>query len=336
MLDRRTGGRDPRELNSGTQVEGAQSFLGPRVVAPLGPREAFLVAYDRLALLAGIAAGPAVIVAAVDSNARVTASLLLQDRQALIIGRHTQCGLRIEDDAVSLRHVAALLRFEGKQPVLHVRDLGTDRFFLTEDGRPNAGVIADGPLYVAIGSVAIWFFPCASVSVHERAEDAWRGLAPRAFLDRRPPSEGVRPALAHRPAAPRDDARITAVTRIDPPLLLGDGDDPEIAWGTLRLTIADRREKRAISAERLERGILLGRYGRCSVLLDTPEHTISRVHALLVRLGAEVWILDTASTHGVKRGIDARVQAEVLRDEDTLSLGREVMMEWTRIQHPDA
>jgi pSer/pThr/pTyr-binding forkhead associated (FHA) protein len=309
---------------------------------PLGPRAAFLVAYERLSLLAGVAGGPAVVVAAVDPDARVIASLQVRDRRALIIGRHTRCGLRLPAGVVSLRHVAALVRFEGARPVIHLRDLATGHPFLTEDGQPNAGVIADGPLYASIGGYALWFVPCQGPGAPpwgRRAEEAWSTLAPRSFLDRRPPGEGLpgAPMPAPRPARPRAAIHdeITSVTHLGPPLLLDDGDDPEIAWGTLRLSDGTRREKRAISAERLERGVLLGRYGRCSILLATPENTVSRVHALLVRLGAEVWIIDTASTNGTKRGEDD-VSAEVLRDADTLSLGREITLSWQRIQHPEA
>jgi hypothetical protein len=335
MLQGKTGDKGPPESNGRTMVALPSDPRAPRREAPLGPRDAFLVAYERLALLARIGDGPAFVVAAVDPSARVTGSLRLQDRRALIVGRHTQCGLRIDDGAVALRHVAALARSEGERPILHVRDLATELPFVTEDGSRNAGVIADGPLYIAIGNVAIWFLPCPGLDFPARADDAWQALAPRTFLDRRSPLDGVRPApnLPGRPSRLHEET--SRVTRVTAPLLLGDGDDPEIAWGTLKINNGARREKRAISAERLEQGVLLGHYGRCSLLLDTAEQTVSRVHALLLRLGAEVWILDTASTHGVKRGEDD-VAADVLRDADTLTLSREITLDWERIQHAEA
>jgi FHA domain-containing protein len=331
MLDESTGTARLLDSNERTRVVSVRDPQNCRRDAPLGPREAFLVAHERLALLARIASGPSFVVAAVAANARITASLVVADRRALILGRHSQCGLRIEDDTVALRQVAALVRAEGARPVLHVRDLGTALPFVTEDGSSCAGVITDGPLYLAMGSVAVWFLPCPGASLPERAEEAWNALAPRTFLDRRAPEHGMRPA----PVTPRVDDEITFVTRVAAPLLLGEDDDPEVAWGTLKLVSGARRVKRAISAERLEQGVLLGRYGRCGLLIETPENSISRVHVLLLRLGAEVWIIDTASTNGVKRG-ETEVLAEVLRDEDVLTLGREVALEWSRIQHAEA
>jgi hypothetical protein len=339
MLDESTRRGWQPGANACTRIISPRAPEGARIEAALGPREAFLVAYERLSLLGQIASEPGFVVAAVDPSARVTASLLLHDRRALILGRHTQCGLRIDDDTVALRQVAALVRCEGARPVIHLRDLGTSLPFHTEDGAASAGVIADGPLYIAMGSVAVWFLPCPLANAPGRADEAWSALAPRTFLDRLAPEAGVRPAPAPSPGLPPRARGLrgenTTVTRVTAPLLLGDDDDAEIAWGTLKLDSGSRRARRAVSAERLEQGILLGRYGRCSLLIETPDNTVSRVHALLLRLGMEVWIIDTASTNGVKRG-DDDVRADVLRDADTLTLGREVTLVWERIQHAEA
>jgi hypothetical protein len=104
-----------------------------------------------------------------------------------------QCGLRIDDDTAALRQVAALVRCEGARPVIHLRDLGTSLPFHTEDGAASAGVIADGPLHVAMGSVAVWFLPCPLANTPVRADEAWSALAPRTFLDRLAP-EAADPA----------------------------------------------------------------------------------------------------------------------------------------------
>jgi hypothetical protein len=338
MLDDSTSTGGPRDANVHTRRGDAGGLRDAGREGPLGPREAFLVAYERLALLAQVVRAPAFIVAAVDARAQVTASLLLHDGRALILGRHSQCGLRIEDTTVALRHVAVLVRGEAGRPVLHVRDLGTEVPFVTEDGSRNAGVMADGPLYIAVGSVAVWFLPCPGSSFPARADEAWSALAPRTFLDRRAPEDGMRPAVPAARSAPRarrGDGPISVVTSYAPPLLLGDDDEAEIGWGTVKLISGAHRVKRSISAERLEQGILVGRYGRCSLMIDTAEGTVSRVHVLLVRLGMDVWVIDTASTNGVQRG-DDDVLASVLRDVDTLTLGRGLILEWARIQHAEA
>jgi len=300
----------------------------------LGPRESFFVAHDRLSLLAGVAPAPGFVVAAVDPLARVTASLCLGDRDALVVGRHTQCGIRLDADIVSLRHLVALVRFEEGRPLLRLWDLRTGVPFITEDQRPNGAVSADGPLYVSIGGYAVWFVPTAS-AWSGGPEAAWRALPPRSFLDRR--EHDARP-LADPPRlqayVPFTDHGTTMVTSLLPPLLMGEGPEPEVGWGELRLVSNARRERRAVSAERLEQGVLIGRYERCGVMVS-EDHRISRVHLLLVRIGGEVWAIDTASTNGVRRG-EARFAAGVLRDTDQLALGADVRLAWRRTPHPDA
>src|SRR5262245_54273316 len=112
--DTRTG--EARELNAGTlglTVPFSARAHGP----PLGPRDAFLIAHERLSVLTRVARGPSFAVVAVDTNAQVVASMLVGDRRALIAGRHTHCGLRLVGDSISLRHLAALVRFEEGRPV---------------------------------------------------------------------------------------------------------------------------------------------------------------------------------------------------------------------------
>jgi hypothetical protein len=115
---------------------------------------------------------------------------------------------------------------------------------------------------------------------------------------------------------------------------MGEGDEPEVGWGTLRLAHQDYREKRAVSAEALEQGVLVGRYQRCGLRVGGPD-CVSRVHLLLVRIGAELWAIDTASTHGVRRN-ERALDAGVLGDVDSLSLPGAVTLEWKRQIHPSA
>lgn len=340
MLEDPSGVSGVYGVNDRTQLV---SPLAPESArrAPLGPRAAFLAAYETLEELAEIVSGPAFLLAAVDPRGNVTASLALPDRRALILGRHTECGLRIQDTTVALRQVAALARCEGERLIIHVRDLGTDAPFITEDGTASSGVMADGPLYIALGSVAVWFLPWPGTRFTASAEQVWDALPARTFIDRRAPEAGVRRALVDEPARslstrPPPSMESTQVTHFEAPLLLDDGDEPEVGWGTLKISRAGGpRVQRSVSAERLEQGILLGRYDRCSLVIQTPQNTLSRVHVLLLRIGGEVWIVDTASTNGVERGGE-RVLAEVLRDSDRLELGSEITLEWTRIHHPEA
>jgi hypothetical protein len=333
-------------LNSRTcllDLAGAAALRARR----LGPRAAFVVAYERLALLAGVAERPSVAVAAVDPEARVVESLLLADRRALIIGRHTRAGLHLGGDSVALRHVAALACFEGQRPVIRLWDLRTGDPFVTADQEPNGAVVADGPIYVGVGGYALWFVPVGGPFRYvpaRHADAAWQALPACHTIDRRPPASGVaRPVREPRLVAVAIPPTSTSqgspyrvppmsITRLGPPLVMGEGDEPEVGWGVLRLVGEDVRERRTVTAERLEQGVLVGRYERCGVTVGTNR--VSRVHLLLVRIGADVWALDTASTNGVRRhGVP--FTAGILDDDDSLVLGP-VSLDWRRIARPEA
>lgn len=341
-----TAERDAPDDNPRTRVASAEERASS--APPLGPREAFLIAYERLALLGSVTRGPAMLVAAVGEKGRVLDGRIIANRRSLVIGRHGQCGLRLPDATVSLRHLVALVRAEDGQPVLRLWDLNTDLHFTTEDQQPNAAVIATGPLYVAIGGYALWFVPASGLGAAgwpARAEEAWKAVPPRVFIDRRSPAkarQNGRQSVPDRPSepfpppsGPELEEERTAITCVAPPLLLGDDDEPEVGWGELRLERGGQRLRRGVSAERLEQGILVGRYERCGLLMSAENSGVSRVHLLLVRIGTEVWAIHTASTNGLFRG-EVPIEAEVLGDADTLTLASEVTLGWKRAEHPDA
>jgi hypothetical protein len=343
-----TARRDAPDDNPETRVASAEERASSD--PPLGPREAFLVAYERLSLLGSAALRPAMIVVAVSGQGRVLDGRILSDRRSLVIGRHTQCALQLPDTTVSLRHIAALVRAEEGKPVLRLWDLNTGLHFTTEDGHQNAAVIASGPVYAAIGSFAIWFMPASGIGAvgwPARAQDAWSALPPRVFIDRRsasPVLQNARQSRSDRSSdpfpppstdGPGREEEHTAITCVAPPLLLREDDEPEVAWGELRLERGVQRQQRGVSAERLEQGILVGRYERCGLLMSAENSGISRVHLLLVRIGTEVWAIHTASTNGLCRG-EIPIEAEVLGDVDALMLANEVTLRWKRAEHPEA
>jgi hypothetical protein len=310
--------------------------LGPPA-APLGPRPSFLAAFDRLCALAEAAAGPALAVAAVDTRARVVDASLVPDRGALIIGRHTSCGLRLEHDAVALRQIAILARAEGESLRAHVWDLNTGAPFSTENAERVSALVADGPVYVATGEYALWIVPVALLQrLPDRAKEAWDSLPPRRTLDRRD-ADSPPPAWEWTAPVPERGKlvdEVTHVTMCAAPLLLGDGAEPEVGWGCVRLQSGSEKVRRQISAERLERGVLVGRYARCGLTIGGLDR-VSRVHLLLVRIGEEVWAIDTASTHGTERR-GQRISAVVLEPRDDLLLADILSFGWTREEHPEA
>jgi hypothetical protein len=112
-------------------------------------------------------------------------------------------------------------------------------------------------------------------------------------------------------------------------MMLGEHEGPEDAWGELQLVGARKRERHRISLERLEQGVLLGRYERCGIPL-AELNDVSRVHLLLVQMGEELWAIDTASTNGTWQD-EARIETTTLDDLDSLKLGDALQLQWLRL-----
>ena len=324
-------GSSPESANECTQFSWSGPLTPP---GAFGPRESFIVAYDRIATLAKVARRPSVVVAAVGPYGQVIEALLVEDRRALVVGRHTRCGLRLDEKAVALRHLALLVRYDEQgTPVLHLWDLNTGQCFVTEDEQLNSAVIAEGAVYAAIGPYALWMVPSGGVAGKgwpAQAEAAWSALPPRQFLDRRTPRT-LAGAPQPRLSAERQerDPEHSIVTVLGPALFL-DGCDDEMPWGELRIELANRKQKNRVSAERLEHGVLIGRYERCGIALSDGQNKVSRVHLLMVRIAGEIWAIDTASTHGLWRDRH-RVGAAVLANPDELTLGNVAIVGWRRL-----
>jgi len=79
--------------------------------------------------------------------------------------------------------------------------------------------------------------------------------------------------------------------------------------------------------------VLLGRYERCGIPLKASN--LSRVHLLLVRLGADVLAIDIASTNGTWRGT-TEVRTTSLEELDSLTLGADLHVYWRRLPHAAA
>ncbi|HYO69108.1 MAG TPA: FHA domain-containing protein [Archangium sp.] len=305
----------------------------PFLHRPLEMREAFIAAHGWLSGLAREAQRPSVLVAAVDEHARVVDAVELGAGHSLVIGRHTGCGLWLECDSLSLRHLVAHARpaAPGTPPLLWLWDLHTGRPFMTEDGQFNAAVRTQGPLYAAVGPYALLFIPLSGPGEAPwpaRAEAAWSALPPRRFLDQRSAEAAPLP----RPRRRRLDGRPyqTDVCRQGALLTLSEPGERESPWAELRLEWEGRVERHFLSRERLGQGVLLGRYERCGIRLSQGLGSLSRVHLLLVRLGEEVLAIDTASTNGTRRG-QMKIETTRLDEQDSLVLGSRLRLHWRRL-----
>jgi FHA domain len=297
----------------------------------LSAREAFIAAYSHLRDVASATRGPAVLVAAVDSHGRERGSALIKPDHSLIVGRHTECGLRLPEEFIALRHLVAHARLEDPRaaPTIHLWDLHTGQPFLTEDGQPSVAVTSQGLLYAAVGQYALLFVPTrerAGLPWPAHAEAAWSMFPPRQFTE---PHTHVARALPFRRWREDGQALKTPVSREDRLLRLGEGGRSENPWGLVRLVHGEQAVQFPMSREHLEQGVLMGRYERCGIAVESLT-TLSRVHLMLIRLGEEVLAIDTASTNGTWRA-RRRVGTVTLGNLDALELGKNLQVQWLRL-----
>lgn len=274
-----------------------------------------------------------------------------------IVGRHGQCDLFLEGDgALSLRHLVVVVdpmtAWDGPSagPGWDVRyrliDLRTSGGFRDEAGRQLEAATVEGPAFVFIGRYALYCFPTG-------AADAWpddpkaaiAALPERIYSDERDAEPDRWRRGRHAQSSGRDQwaegskvedpepaadsfssqraSVITRVTSVNGPARaridgLGEGDE---LLGTLELQSRLGNDSVRVGAAGAERGLLLGRYSRCDTAGATSLslEKISRVHLLVVRIGDDIWAIDTASTNGVASG-GTGVRVHRLQPGDELSL----------------
>ncbi len=124
------------------------------------------------------------------------------------------------------------------------------------------------------------------------------------------------------------------MTACAPPLLLHEDREPEIGWGVLRLASGTQKARHPVSAERLERGILLGRYERCGLTIGGLGR-VSRA-APAPRAHRRRDLGDRRGEHQRRPRRGRPVTAIVLEPRDDLLLADELAITWTREVHPQA
>jgi len=234
------------------------------------------------------------------------------------IGRHSAVDLLLDDDQeLSLRHLLVLVKQRRQGLWIRFADLATPCGFQAEVGGLLRSVEANGTVVLRAATYSLFAFPTGTPPPWNRdATDPWSTLPQRVLLsDPREP----------RPSRPRPDPRPgdTSLAFFEGPLepgpepLLQDGEEVE---GYLVLTTGTR-ERLAVGARALERGIILGRYARCSGDTAEVSDDVSRVHAVFLWFDGEVHIADLGSTNGTWRGAD-EIKCVVVDAGQEYRLGR--------------
>jgi hypothetical protein len=247
-----------------------------------------------------------------------------------IAGRHDQSDLRLTHDAsVALRHVAFAVARQGIDEIrIRVVDLQTGSGLRTEEGNVFEALIAEGPLFISVGEYQLFLLPTGALSRilwGTSAEDTWSAFPERVYLDRRIAplgGSGLYPLVSHGP----DRHTITRIVAPPEPLskrrLPGDLGE---RIGRLEVAVGQQKSGFTIHARDVKRGILIGRYERCS--LGVPNESLSRVHALIIEHGGKIWVVDTASTYGIFLDGE-RVRQIPLSPKNRIELAASISLTW--------
>lgn len=296
---------------------------------PLAPEVAFLAHYDRIAAALRAVHAPALAVFAFDDEGLAAAAVLpaRPDRvEVASVGRHAHADLALQGDPqLALRHLALIVQPHTPGSALRWRaiDLRTGAGMLDEVGRPLPGFEADGTAFFHVSRYTVLAFARADqpIALPPDPGAAWRALPKRTWA----PDPPLRRSLAARwtrsAPAPARDSTTTAVQVIRAPSYAGErGGGRQV--GVLHLTCAGRTARLAVDEGAARAGVLIGRYDRCDhhgvrVLTDTH---VSRVHALLVRVGDQTVLMDAGSTNGLWHD-GARVPVVRLGADTQVELG---------------
>ncbi|MDF1562304.1 MAG: FHA domain-containing protein [Deltaproteobacteria bacterium] len=253
-------------------------------------------------------AEPGVLLAAVAPGAGLCARLWLRATDTLraaTVGRHSRADFYLPGDSeLSLRHLAVMVRLVEGRPRLRVVDLRSGGGLELEDGTPVGGFTADGPVFFAAARYNFFCFPTpAAPAWPDDVQAAWSSL-PAREVESDPEAREARLAAERqrRLAVAAEVLPVSRVTLMGRPLGFRElsPSETEDAEGTLLIEGEDRVEQITAGPSALHRGLVIGRYSRCDNTVELGEDCLrlSRVHALVVKEGEGVWVIDTASTNG--------------------------------------
>lgn len=245
--------------------------------------------------------------------------------KAVIIGRHSHCDIRVESvhTELSLRHLAVLVHWSDHGLTARILDLETASGFADETGSGLRSVTFAGSAFFSLGSLAFAVLETGRGEPLHGPEAFYDALPPRVRVEERGSKGGGRRAdpvvfraTVREADEPSPEPReVTQVVSRQPSTYLTDPPQGGQTLGRLQVWQKGHGGDHLISDRAMDRGVMLGRYERCSLLVDGTS--VSRVHLLLIRCDDRWVVVDTASTNGVFRHEgDRQVEVSVAALED--------------------
>ncbi|HEY1555398.1 MAG TPA: hypothetical protein VGF94_11255 [Kofleriaceae bacterium] len=334
------------------QVRGQQgnactlAFAAPRPPdAKRTLRDMFVSAYRTIAAQCSAIDEPGLAIVAVHEttgHAQGIVRLMARvDRHvAAIVGRHDHADLYLpHSDQMALRQLAVIVdpvkSWDPRDSSVHYRllDLRTRTGFTDEQGRTLRGLRCEGPALLHAAGHALFLLPLGDpTDWPARGEDAWDCLPERVYFDElaRVPDgsfthmpriiERKRRSVIISTAGPHDTSRSFATGT------------PMVARGAAAgiLEIEGPRVTGAIEIgnDELRDGVLLGRYERCASAALADDHSLSRVHALMIEIEDRLLVVDTCSINGTRIPGQHRARVFELAGDTELQLGKATRMRW--------
>lgn len=226
----------------------------------------------------------------------------LEEGRHLVVGRHSECDVRLEHPAVALRHLLLRVRRDEAGALTLVgTDLGAELPLLVgPSAQPTRSFSAAGPTVLRLADTLLVALPVGDPS---RAASPDESALRAAVIDADPAEARPIPRALEELAVHTMVSSIsrTLIRPFAPPLpveVVPRGSDTPFARVALRGPHG--RVVVELSRAQLERVVLVGRYPRCRQGELAPfSASVSRVHAGLTVEGDDLVVIDLASTNGI-------------------------------------
>jgi hypothetical protein len=306
---------------------------------PRAFRDVFVENYESIRSSREALSGPGVTVTVIGpSGFEGTAAISAKPNaiNALTLGRHSHAHLFLSGEILmSLRQCAVILYplVDGDRVRFRVLDLRARSPFEDERGNRVAALEANGPVFLQAGAYSIFVLPRGPDSApwSGSPERVWDDIPERVYLE----EHGFELAEEHfrgRSVGRERSKETLALSLPGPSLeherLVAEG---EPARGRLVVRSAEGEMTLELGRAAATRGVLLGRYGRCdgSRFAVLSGSAISRVHALVIEIAGNLYVVDAGSKNGLwLRG--TRVPLAGLRPGMPVTLaGTVATLEWS-------
>jgi hypothetical protein len=209
--------------------------------------------------------------------------------RAAVLGRHDAIDFALPlDDSLSLRHVLFVVREVEGEVHFWALDLESSNGMHPDGEAPARLLFSHGPTLLQLGAFTLFCLPSGEPLPWKYGTPGW-------------------PFAGHRA---RRQERATA---------------PTLTVGEVELKAEDEQSITPIQMRHLERGVLVGRDERCT--LTSSLGSVSRVHAVLLELDGEPYLVDTGSTNGT--WVNGReIALSPLTDGVEFDLGSELKLRW--------